>query len=116
MRLGGTAMVSERLNDLIRRRPRVRTLKLRLGGNLWRHREFMRFWFSDTVSQFGNQFSGFALPVLAVLSFNATPLDIGIITALAIVTLPPPRALRRGMGRQLQEEADNGHLQFRKDG
>jgi MFS family permease len=63
-------------------------LKLKLGGNLWRHRDFTRFWFSDTVSQFGNQFSGFALPVLAVLSLKATPLDIGIITALAIVPYP----------------------------
>jgi len=63
-------------------------LKIKLGGNLWHHRDFTRFWFSDTVSQFGNQFSGFALPVLAVLSFNATPLDIGIITALAIVPYP----------------------------
>jgi hypothetical protein len=63
-------------------------LKFKLSGNLWQHRDFMRFWFSDTVSQFGNQFSGFALPVLAVLSFNATPLDIGIITALAIVPYP----------------------------
>ena len=63
-------------------------MKLKLGGNLWRHRDFTRFWFSDTVSQFGNQFSGFALPVLAVLSFNATPLDIGIITALAIAPYP----------------------------
>jgi MFS family permease len=63
-------------------------LKFKPGGNLWSHRDFTRFWFSDTVSQFGNQFSGFALPVLAVLSFNATPLDIGIITALAIVPYP----------------------------
>ena len=63
-------------------------MKLRPGGNLWRHRDFTRFWFSDTVSQFGSQFSGFALPVLAVLSFNATPLDIGIITALAIIPYP----------------------------
>lgn len=63
-------------------------MKLRLGGNLWHHREFTRFWFADTVSQFGSQFSGFALPVLAVLSFDATPLDIGIITALAIIPYP----------------------------
>ena len=48
----------------------------------------MRFWFSDTVSQFGGQFSGFALPVLAVLSLNATSLDIGIITALRVVPYP----------------------------
>jgi len=63
-------------------------LKLKLSGNLWHHKDFTRFWFSDTVSQFGSQFSGFAIPVLAVLSFNATPLDIGIITALAIVPYP----------------------------
>jgi MFS family permease len=63
-------------------------LKLGLTGNLWRHKDFARFWFSDTVSQFGNQFSGFALPVLAVLSFNATPLDIGIIATLAILPYP----------------------------
>lgn len=63
-------------------------MKLSPGGNLWGHRDFTRFWFADTVSQFGSQFSGFALPVLAVLSFNATPLDIGIITALAIVPYP----------------------------
>ena len=63
-------------------------MKLGLSGNLWHHRDFTRFWFSDTVSQFGNQFSGFALPVLAVLSLNATPLDIGIITALAIAPYP----------------------------
>jgi len=63
-------------------------VKLKLGGNLWGHGDFMRFWFSDTVSQFGNQFSGFALPVLAVLSFDATPLDIGIITAFAIAPYP----------------------------
>lgn len=63
-------------------------MKLKLGGNLWHHRDFTRFWFSDTVSQFGSQFSGFALPVLAVLSFNATPLDIGILTALAIAPYP----------------------------
>jgi MFS family permease len=63
-------------------------LRPKLSGNLWRHKDFTRFWFSDTVSQFGSQFSGFALPVLAVLSFDATPLDIGIITALAIVPYP----------------------------
>jgi Major Facilitator Superfamily len=61
---------------------------LGLEGNLWRHRDFVRFWFSDTVSQFGNQFSAFALPALAVLSFNATPLEIGVIVALAIIPYP----------------------------
>lgn len=59
-------------------------MKLSLAGNLWRHRDFRRFWFSDTLSQFVAQFSGLALPVLAVLSLNSTPLDIGIINALGV--------------------------------
>jgi MFS family permease len=63
-------------------------MTLGIGGNLRRHRDFTRFWFSDTISQFGNQFSAFALPVLAVLSFSATPLDIGVITSLQIIPYP----------------------------
>ncbi len=62
--------------------------KLKLGGNLWHHRDFSRLWLSDTVSQFGNQFTQFALPVLAILSFNATPFELGILGALAFLSYP----------------------------
>jgi MFS family permease len=59
-----------------------------VGGNLWHNQDFSRLWFSETASSFGNQFSIFAVPVLAVLSFNATPFDIGLLGALAILPYP----------------------------
>ena len=63
-------------------------LKLKLSGNLWRHRDFNLLWFSDTVSQFGNTFTGFALPVLAVLTFHANTLEFGILQAVAFMSYP----------------------------
>ena len=57
-------------------------------GALWSHRDFRRLWFSDTVSQFGNTFTGYALPVIAVLTFHASPLEMGILNALAFISYP----------------------------
>lgn len=57
-------------------------------GSLWNHRDFRRLWFSDTVSQFGNTFTQFALPVIAVLTFHATPFQMGILGAVAFASYP----------------------------
>ena len=57
-------------------------------GSLWNHRDFRRLWFSDTVSQFGNTFTQFALPVIAVLTFHATPIEMGILNAVAFASYP----------------------------
>jgi MFS family permease len=63
-------------------------VKIGLGGNLWNNKDFMRLWASDTISQFGSQFSQFAIPVLAVLTFQATSLEMGILRALAFLPFP----------------------------
>jgi MFS family permease len=47
---------------------------------------FARLWFGQTVSQLGSQVSLVAIPLLAVLSLHATPLEMGILTAAE--TLP----------------------------
>jgi len=59
-----------------------------LRGNLWKHRDFMRLWLSDTVSQFGNMFTGFALPVLAVLTYSANAFETGALATLAFLPYP----------------------------
>jgi len=46
----------------------------------------MLLWLGQSVSRFGDQFTGFALPVLAVLSLNPTAADMGILAAAG--TLP----------------------------
>jgi MFS family permease len=57
-------------------------------GKLWNHRNFRRLWLSDTVSLFGNTFTGLALPAIAVLTFNATALDIGLLIAAGFAPYP----------------------------
>ncbi len=63
-------------------------MKLSLSGRLWSHRDFKRLWFSDTVSQLGNQFTSLALPILAVLSLHASPFELGLLLALRTVPFP----------------------------
>ena len=60
-------------------------LKLSLSGNLWHHRDFTRLWFSETVSSAGSQFSTFAIPVLAILSFHANSFEYGVLVALGFL-------------------------------
>ncbi|HEV8489740.1 MAG TPA: MFS transporter [Candidatus Limnocylindrales bacterium] len=42
---------------------------------------FVRLWFGQTVSQIGSQVSLIAIPLLAVLSLGATPVEMGVLTA-----------------------------------
>ncbi len=49
---------------------------------LWRHHDFMKFWVAQSVSVFGSQFSGLALPIIAALTLRASPGEMGILTAV----------------------------------
>jgi MFS family permease len=60
-------------------------LTRRLGG-LWRHPDFRRLWAAQTVSHLGTQVSLLALPLLAALSLDATPFQMGVLAAVG--TLP----------------------------
>jgi MFS family permease len=50
-----------------------------------REREFRRFWVGETVSLFGDQISLIALPLVAVLSLDASPAEMGYLGAAALV-------------------------------
>lgn len=63
-------------------------MKIPSRGRLWAHRDFKRLWLSDTVSQFGNQFTALALPILAVLSLNANAFQLGLLIALQTISFP----------------------------
>lgn len=56
------------------------------SATLWRHRDFMLLWVGQSVSQVGNQFTGLALPLIAVLTLDATTAEMGILGAMG--TLP----------------------------
>jgi MFS family permease len=61
-------------------------MRARRGG-LWQHRDFMKLWLGQTVSQFGSHITGAALPFVAFLTLGATPLQLGILGALGSVPI-----------------------------
>lgn len=52
---------------------------LEKSGTLWQNRNFLKLWTSETISQFGSQFTGLALPFTAVIILHSTPLEQGIL-------------------------------------
>jgi len=54
-------------------------------GGLLANRDFVKLWAGQTVSLVGTQVTQFAMPLVAVLSLNATVLEVGILNALRFV-------------------------------
>ena len=80
------------LGDVV---PRLVGERLYAGGpcaprlaapTLWHHPDFLKLWIGQSVSQFGNQFTGLALQLFAVRVLLATPGQMGLLGALG--TLP----------------------------
>ena len=59
-------------------------MKMRFRG-LWRHADFTKLWTGQTVSLLGSQVTFLALPLTAVSVLNATPAQMGILTAAGAV-------------------------------
>jgi len=51
------------------------------GASLWRQSDFMYLWAAQAISQIGSQISFVALPLVAALSLNASPVEMGMLTA-----------------------------------
>src|SRR5438093_9293842 len=47
--------------------------------SLWRHRDFLLLWLGQSVSRLGDQFTGLAIPVIAVFVLAAGPLEMGFL-------------------------------------
>jgi predicted MFS family arabinose efflux permease len=52
-------------------------------GALWADRDFVRLWAAQAVSAFGSRITRDGLPLAAVLTLRATPLQIGLLAALS---------------------------------
>ena len=57
-------------------------------GKLWHHRDFLKFWTGDTITQFTGQISGFAFPIVAVLTLEVTGFQLGVLEALSFLPFP----------------------------
>jgi MFS family permease len=49
---------------------------------LWWDRDFRRFWIGQGISSIGDEVSALALPLIAVLTLDASATEMGIINAL----------------------------------
>src|SRR6476661_2017884 len=54
-------------------------------NGLWRNADFVRLWTSLTITHFGGQITFLALPLTAALLLDASPIEMGILTALESV-------------------------------
>ena len=55
--------------------------------SLWHHKDFRKFWLGETISTFGSQVTTFALPITAVLTLQATPIQMGLLSFLAFAPM-----------------------------
>jgi MFS family permease len=55
-------------------------------GGLWRHGDFLKLWSAETLSVFGAQIGGFALPLVAIITLDASPFAV---SALFVVEFAP---------------------------
>lgn len=65
-------------------RPWAKSLRLR--GALWHNQDFRRLWAAQTISQFGSEITGLALPLVAILVLDASTFEVA---ALAVVDWLP---------------------------
>jgi MFS family permease len=47
--------------------------------SLWRHGDFMKLWTAQTITQFGDEITQFAIPLVAILTLRVTPFEIGLL-------------------------------------
>ncbi|HEV8634559.1 MAG TPA: MFS transporter [Chloroflexota bacterium] len=54
-------------------------------SSLWRDRDFLKLWAGQTISLAGSMVGGFALPLVAVLTLEASPLQLGLLRVADIL-------------------------------
>ena len=84
-----------------------------MSGSLWRHRDFLRLWAGDTLSQVGTQITVLALPLLAIKVLDADAFEVGLLTtfeflAFLLIGLPAGAWVDRLRRRDVLVAADLG--------
>jgi MFS family permease len=61
----------------------MKAMRLRLRPSpIWRQKQFVRFWLGESISMIGSSVTGFALPLVAVITLQATPSEMGLLRAV----------------------------------
>jgi MFS family permease len=59
--------------------PEVSAAAPKRRPTLWRHGDFMKLWTAQTVSQFGDEITQLAIPLVAALTLQVTPFEFGLL-------------------------------------
>ncbi|MGZ8716763.1 MAG: MFS transporter, partial [Gaiellaceae bacterium] len=54
-------------------------------GGLWANRDFVKLWSGQSISEFGSQISGLAIPLLAATQLHASPLAFSLLGVLGFL-------------------------------
>ncbi len=84
-------------------------------SNLWRHRDFALLWSAQSISLVGSQVTLMALPLTAILLLQATPMQVGLLTAVGylpflLIGLPAGVWVDRMRRRPIMIVADVGRF------
>jgi MFS family permease len=52
------------------------------SGGLWRHRDFLKLWSAETISQFGSQVDDLAIGFVAIIVLDASAFEVAVIGTL----------------------------------
>lgn len=59
-------------------------MRISVSGALWRHADFLRLWAAQAISTFGARIAREGLPYAAVLTVQASPMQLGVLAAVAL--------------------------------
>jgi len=51
-------------------------------GGLWRHPDFLRLWSAETISRFGSEISGLALPIVAIVVLQESAFKVALLATI----------------------------------
>src|SRR3954447_7460746 len=54
-------------------------------GGLWGHADFLKLWTGQSISEFGSQISGLAIPWLAAVELHASPFQFSLLGVLGFL-------------------------------
>ncbi len=57
-------------------------MRLLRPSPIWHQRQFVRFWLGESISMVGSSVTSFALPLVAVITLEATPGEMGVLRAV----------------------------------
>ena len=57
----------------------------RPSGALWAHRDFLKLWTGQSISELGSQVSGLAIPLLAAINLHASPFQFSLLGVLGFL-------------------------------